>query len=41
MVAALEELVFGELVIDRGYKGQIFEVTSKGYAVADSLDRRA
>ncbi|MHB0999849.1 MAG: DUF4062 domain-containing protein [Armatimonadota bacterium] len=34
---ALSELVDHDLVIERGYKGEIFEVTSKGYELADML----
>jgi hypothetical protein len=35
--AALEQLVLEELVVARGYKGEIFEVTAKGYELADRL----
>ncbi len=34
---ALQELVNEELVIERGYKGEIFEITSKGYSAAEIL----
>jgi hypothetical protein len=34
---ALEELVGFDYVRDRGYKGEIFEVTADGYDVADAL----
>jgi hypothetical protein len=34
--SAIEELVQLELLVDRGYKGEIFELTSKGYAAADA-----
>lgn len=35
---ALQELVNEELVIERGYKGEVFEITSKGYQLADSFE---
>jgi len=35
--AALQQLVDFEFVADIGYKGEIFEVTDKGYTFADSL----
>ncbi len=35
--SAVDELVHLELLIDRGYKGEIFELTSKGYATADAM----
>jgi len=34
---ALQELIDEELVIERGYRGEIFEITSKGYSMADIL----
>lgn len=35
--AALQELVDEELLIERGHKGQVFEVTKKGYEVAENI----
>lgn len=35
---ALNQLVSEEIVIERGYKGEIFELTSKGYYLADLID---
>ncbi len=35
---ALQALVNEKLVIERGYKGEIFEITSKGYQLADLLE---
>lgn len=35
--AALEQLLFQELIVARGHKNEIFEVTAKGYKIADSL----
>lgn len=34
---ALEQLKSHELVIDRGYKGEVFEITNLGYQVADMI----
>jgi hypothetical protein len=34
---ALEELTLKELVVSRGHKGEIFEVTNLGYQVADMI----
>lgn len=34
---ALEELTSNELVADRGYKGEVFEITNLGYQVADMI----
>jgi hypothetical protein len=34
---ALEELTSNELVVGRGYKGEIFEITNLGYQVADMI----
>lgn len=36
--AALNELVSNELVVERGEKGEVFEVTAKGYQFADTLE---
>jgi len=35
--AALRELVDEELLVQRGHKGEVFEVTKKGYEVAENL----
>jgi hypothetical protein len=35
--AALQELVDAELLVERGYKGELFEVTKKGYEFAEYL----
>lgn len=35
--AALQELVEGELFVARGHKGEVFEITKKGYEVAENL----
>lgn len=35
--AALNQLVSQDLVIDRGYKGEYFELTHQGWGVADAL----
>ena len=34
---ALEQLRSHDLVVDRGYKGEIFEITNLGYQVADMI----
>lgn len=34
---ALNELIEFELVVDRGYKGKVFEITHRGWLVADKL----
>lgn len=34
---ALEQLRSHELVVDRGYKGEVFEITNLGYQVADMI----
>lgn len=34
---ALRELLLKELVIERGYKGEVFELTHAGWSVADAL----
>jgi len=36
--SALNQLISEEIVIERGYKGEIFELTSKGYRLADLID---
>ena len=36
--AALNELIENELAVERGYKGEIFELTGKGYQVADTIE---
>lgn len=35
--SALEELRSNDLVVDRGYKGEIFEITNLGYQIADMI----
>lgn len=35
--AALQQLVKESLVVERGYEGEIFEVTERGYHVADAI----
>jgi hypothetical protein len=35
--SALKELVNNDLVMDRGYKGEIFEITNLGYQIADMI----
>lgn len=34
---ALEQLRANDLVVDRGYKGEVFEITNLGYQVADMI----
>ena len=34
---ALEELVSNDLVVARGYKGEMFEITNLGYQIADMI----
>ena len=34
---ALQQLSLHELVVDRGYKGEVFEITNFGYQVADMI----
>lgn len=36
--AALQELVAKELVVERGHKGEVFEISNLGYQVADMID---
>ena len=36
--SALNQLVSEEIVVERGYKGEVFELTSKGYHLADLID---
>lgn len=35
--AALNDLVFEGLMVERGYKGEVFELTHKGWEIADNL----
>ncbi|MGF2734590.1 DUF4062 domain-containing protein [Marinobacter sp. DUT-1] len=35
--AALQQLIEADLVVERGIKGEIFEITERGFQVADSL----
>ena len=37
---AIKALVAHGLLVERGHKGQVFEVTAKGYDVADALQRQ-
>lgn len=39
--AALQQLVDSGLVIERGYKGEVFELTHEGWQLADSLKNSA
>jgi hypothetical protein len=34
---ALEQLISNALVVDRGYKGEVFEITNLGYQIADMI----
>lgn len=36
--AAIEELLFNSLIVERGYKGEIYEVTNTGYQIADMIE---
>lgn len=36
--AALNELIKNELALERGHKGEIFQLTGKGYQIADTLE---
>lgn len=36
--AAIEELVEKELLIERGHKGEIYEITNLGYQIADMIE---
>jgi len=36
--AALKELAVNALIIDRGHKGEVFEVTNLGYQIADMIE---
>jgi hypothetical protein len=36
--AALQELVDADFVVDRGHKGEVFEVTDKGYKFVETLE---
>jgi hypothetical protein len=35
--SALNELIEHDLVVERGYKGEYFELTNKGWQTADAL----
>lgn len=39
--AALKQLQSEELIVERGHKGEVFEVTDKGYEMADKLSQAA
>lgn len=36
--AALDELMANDLILDRGHKGEVFEVTNLGYQIADMIE---
>lgn len=36
--SALEELLHNELIVERGYKGEIFEISNLGYQIADMIE---
>lgn len=36
--AALNKLIKNELAVERGHKGEIFELTDKGYQIADTIE---
>ncbi|WP_319783769.1 DUF4062 domain-containing protein [Oceanisphaera sp. IT1-181] len=36
--AALEELTYKDLLIERGHKGEVFEVSNLGYQIADMIE---
>ena len=36
--SAINELIAEELIVDRGYKGEVFEITNLGYQIADMID---
>lgn len=36
--AALKELIQSDLVVERGYKGEVFEVSDLGYQIADMIE---
>lgn len=36
--SALEELMVQDLIVERGHKGEIFEITNTGYQVADMIE---
>jgi hypothetical protein len=36
--AVLDELATNDLIVDRGYKGEVFEVTNLGYQIADMIE---
>jgi hypothetical protein len=38
---AIKDLVAYDLLVDRGYKGEVYKVTAKGYEVADLLRKAA
>ncbi|WP_040242994.1 DUF4062 domain-containing protein [Chromohalobacter japonicus] len=35
--AAIEELCYNELLVERGHKGEIYEISNQGYQVADMI----
>ena len=36
--AALKELINANLIVERGHKGEVFEVSSLGYQIADMIE---
>ncbi len=36
--AALEELTYKDLLVERGHKGEVFEVSNLGYQIADMIE---
>ena len=39
--AALEQLLREDLIVERGYKSEVFEMTAKGFEIADKLSQVA
>jgi len=36
--AALEDLIHKDLLVERGHKGEVFEVSNLGYQIADMIE---
>ena len=36
--SALEELTYKNLLVERGHKGEVFEVSNLGYQIADMIE---
>ncbi len=36
--AVIQELVENELIFDPGHKGEVFQLTNKGYETADMIE---